>query len=53
MRVDCFVEPDGTVMVNEVNTMPGFTAISMWPMAWEHMGLSYTDAITQLINSSL
>ena len=34
-RVDTFVTPDGTVMVNEINTMPGFTPISMYPKAWD------------------
>lgn len=52
-RVDTFVQPDGTIMVNEINTMPGFTAISMWPKAWEHMGLPYSKAITELIDSVL
>ena len=34
-RVDTFVTPDGTVMVNEISTMPGFTPISMYPKAWD------------------
>ena len=41
-RVDTFVTPDGTVMVNEINTMPGFTPISMYPKAWDATGVSYT-----------
>ncbi|RBP99730.1 D-alanine--D-alanine ligase family protein [Bifidobacterium xylocopae] len=52
-RVDCFVLPDGRVMVNEINTMPGFTPISMYPKAWEATGLSYSDLITQLITGIL
>ena len=39
-RVDTFVTPDGTVMVNEINTMPGFTPISMYPKAWDATGVS-------------
>ena len=45
-RVDTFVTPDGTVMVNEINTMPGFTPISMYPKAWDATGVSYTELIT-------
>ncbi len=48
-RVDVFVTGDGDVVVNEVNTMPGFTQISMFPVLWENMGVSYTDLITTLI----
>ena len=39
-RVDFFVKPDGEVVFNEINTMPGFTAISMYPMLWEAAGLN-------------
>jgi D-alanine-D-alanine ligase len=53
MRVDTFVQPDGSVQINEINTMPGFTAISMWPKAWAAAGLPYTKAITELIDSSI
>lgn len=52
-RVDSFVTADGNVMVNEINTMPGFTPISMYPKAWEASGLSYTDLITTLIEGIL
>ncbi|OZG50692.1 D-alanine--D-alanine ligase family protein [Bombiscardovia coagulans] len=48
-RVDCYVLPDGQIMVNEINTMPGFTPISMYRQAWEATGISYSDLITQLI----
>ncbi len=44
---------DGEVMVNEINTMPGFTPISMYPKAWEATGVSYTDLITTLIEGVL
>ena len=52
-RVDTFVTPDGEVMVNEINTMPGFTPISMYPKAWEATGIGYTDLITKLIDGVL
>ena len=52
-RVDTFVTPDGTVMVNEINTMPGFTPISMYPKAWEASGIGYTELITRLIEGVL
>ena len=50
-RVDTFVTKDGKVMVNEINTMPGFT--SMYPKAWEATGVRYTDLITMLIEGVL
>ena len=54
-RVDFLMEPDGKqrIFVNEVNTMPGFTQISMYPKLWEVSGLSYTDLITRLIELAL
>ena len=52
-RVDTFVTKDGKVMVNEINTMPGFTSISMYPKAWQATGVRYTDLITMLIEGVL
>ncbi len=48
-RVDMFVTTNGGVLVNEINTIPGFTNISMYPMLWQAEGLSYESLITQLI----
>src|ERR1035437_420223 len=50
-RVDFLMEPDGKrrIFLNEVNTMPGFTRISMYPKLWEATGLSYKELITRLI----
>lgn len=48
-RADFFVEETGRVVFNEINTMPGFTAISMYPMMWEASGLSLTELIDRLI----
>jgi len=48
-RVDCFVQDD-TVWLNEINTIPGFTSISMYPKLWEASGLSYPDLVTKLLD---
>ena len=48
-RVDCFVTAEGGIIVNEINTLPGFTPISMYAKAWEASGVTYTDLITELI----
>jgi D-alanine-D-alanine ligase len=48
-RVDVFLTPEGKVLVNEVNTLPGFTSISMYPKLWQGSGLGYTALITRLI----
>jgi D-alanine-D-alanine ligase len=54
-RVDFLMEPDGKrrIFVNEVNTMPGFTQISMYPKLWEASGVAYTELITRLIELGL
>lgn len=48
-RVDFFLKKDGTALVNEINTIPGFTKISMYPKMWEATGLKYQELITELI----
>ncbi len=53
-RVDFFVERDsGEVYVNEPNTMPGFTSISMYPKMWEASGLGYRDLVSRLIELAI
>lgn len=52
-RVDMFLKENGDVVVNEINTIPGFTKISMYPKLWEASGISYTKLITRLINLSI
>ena len=52
-RVDFFVRRDGSIIVNEVNTMPGFTPISMFPRLWEASGVPYTELIDTLITDAL
>ncbi|MFV2143408.1 MULTISPECIES: D-alanine--D-alanine ligase family protein [Isoptericola] len=52
-RVDVFVTPDEQVIVNEINTMPGFTPFSMYPRMWEASGLSYPELVDELIQLAL
>ena len=52
-RVDFFITKDEEVLVNEINTMPGFTSISMFPRMWEATGLKYAELIDYLINEAL
>jgi D-alanine-D-alanine ligase len=51
-RVDFFLRGD-TVLVNEINTMPGFTKISMYPKLWEASGLPYTELVDRLIELAI
>lgn len=48
-RVDFFVKEDGSIIFNEINTLPGFTSISMYPMLWNGAGLPIKELITNLI----
>jgi len=52
-RVDLFLTSAGQLLVNEINTLPGFTAISMYPKLWALSGLTQTDLITRLIELGL
>ncbi|NLM59679.1 MAG: D-alanine--D-alanine ligase [Clostridium sp.] len=53
-RVDFFVHKEtGKVYINEINTMPGFTSISMYPMLWEASGVPYGELIERLINLAI
>jgi len=52
-RVDFFVKGDGEVIVNEVNTLPGFTQISLYPKLWEASGIPQTELINRLIDLAL
>ena len=49
-RVDFFLTKDNRFVLNEVNTLPGFTEISMYPKLWEQTGIPYKDLITELIS---
>ncbi len=52
-RADMFLTDDGKIYVNEINTLPGFTSISMYPKLWEESGIKYTDLITKLVDLAL
>lgn len=52
-RVDFFLTQDGKVILNELNTIPGFTVISMFPKLFEHSGIAYGDLIDELIGYAL
>ena len=52
-RADFFVRPDGSVVINEVNTMPGFTSISMYPRMWAATGVDYPHLVDRLIEDAL
>jgi D-alanine-D-alanine ligase len=52
-RVDFFLTPENEIIINELNTMPGFTEKSVFPMLWQATGKSYTQIITQLCESAL
>lgn len=52
-RVDVFLTKDGRLLVNEINTIPGFTQISMYPKLWEASGIAYADLIDQLLQLAI
>jgi len=52
-RVDCFYTDSGEVILNEINTMPGFTPLSMYPRMWAESGLDYPQLIDELIQLAL
>ena len=49
-RVDLFLTVDGEILINEINTIPGFTNSSMFPMMWKERGISYKDLLTKIID---
>ncbi|MCM3694648.1 D-alanine--D-alanine ligase [Neobacillus niacini] len=50
VRADFFLTKDGKALINEVNTMPGFTPFSMFPLLWKHTGVEYPQLIETLVN---
>lgn len=52
-RVDFFMTKKGKILVNEINTIPGFTSISMYPKLWEASGIGYSELISRLIELAL
>lgn len=52
-RVDMFLKEDGTLVMNEINTLPGFTRISMYPKLWEASGLPYPQLLDKLVELAI
>ena len=52
-RIDFFLKKDGSLLVNEINTIPGFTKISMYPQLWATAGVSYPELINRLIELAI
>jgi D-alanine-D-alanine ligase len=52
-RVDFFLSNDGDLVVNEINTMPGFTPFSMFPLLWEASGLTYAELVDRLLQLAM
>jgi D-alanine-D-alanine ligase len=52
-RVDFFLTRDGEILVNEINTIPGFTRISMYPKLWEASGIGYSELLDRLIELAI
>ena len=52
-RVDLFLTDSGEILVNEINTIPGFTNASMFPMMWQDMGIGYKELLSKLADLSL
>ena len=53
VRADFFLTKDGTAYINEVNTMPGFTPISMFPLLWSQSGIEYPQLIERLVQLAI
>ncbi|MGW0703620.1 D-alanine--D-alanine ligase family protein [Streptomyces sp. NPDC002867] len=53
VRADFFLTEDGEFVINEINTMPGFTPISMYPRMWQESGVTYTELVDRLIQAAL
>lgn len=53
VRADFFLTEDGTFVINEINTMPGFTPISMYPLMWQKSGVEYPQLVDRLIQAAL
>src|SRR5205814_1964031 len=52
-RVDFFVTKEKAIYINEINTIPGFTSISMYPKLWEASGIPYTELLDKLIELAI
>lgn len=52
-RIDFFYSEDSKIYLNEIDTIPGFTKISMYPKLWQFSGLSFSDLLDELIDLAL
>jgi D-alanine-D-alanine ligase len=52
-RVDLFLTADGKIYINEINSIPGFTNSSMYPMMWKERGISFSELISKLVDLSV
>jgi D-alanine-D-alanine ligase len=52
-RIDVFLAENGNIIINEINTIPGFTSASMFPGLWAHKGISYTGLLTKIIEIAM
>ena len=52
-RVDFFLDKDNKIYINEINTMPGFTSISMYPKLFDHSGINYSELLSKLIEAAM
>jgi D-alanine-D-alanine ligase len=52
-RVDSFVGANGKIYINEINTLPGFTSISMYPQLWAHDGIEYSKLLSKLVDYAI
>ncbi|MEM6524612.1 MAG: D-alanine--D-alanine ligase family protein [Bacteroidota bacterium] len=52
-RVDLFLTPEKKIFINEINTIPGFTNSSMFPMMWQEQGIAFTELITTILDSAM
>jgi D-alanine-D-alanine ligase len=52
-RCDFFYTEDNQIIINEINTLPGFTGTSVYPKLWQATGVTYSDLITALIDSAI
>ena len=52
-RIDFFLKPNGEILINELNTIPGFTSTSLYPVLWKASGISYTELLDRLIDLAL
>ena len=53
VRADFFLDEEGEFVINEINTLPGFTPISMYPRMWQESGVGYPELVDRLLQAAL